>query len=88
MRESEEEREQHRNMKRIHDKCIGKHMGSSVPKMLQESSTPGSMNILFNAFSMEIWRGMLGGVWDYLSGMLEGFSRTNKGYQRQQPRIL
>ena len=35
--------------------------------------TPGSMNSLFSDFFMEFWRGILGGVRDYLGEVLGGF---------------
>ena len=36
-------------------------------------STPGSMNSLFSDFFREFWRGILGGVRDYLGEVLGGF---------------
>ena len=35
--------------------------------------TPGSMNSLFGDFFREFWRGILGGVRDYLGEVLAGF---------------
>ena len=35
--------------------------------------TPGSMNSLFSDFFGEFWRGILGGVRDYLGEVLGGF---------------
>ena len=35
--------------------------------------TPGSMNSLFGDFFREFWRGILGGVRDYLGEVLGGF---------------
>ena len=35
--------------------------------------TPGSMNSLFGDFFKEFWRGILGGVRDYLGEVLVGF---------------
>ena len=39
----------------------------------EESYTPGSMNSLFSDFFREFWRGILGGVRDYLGEVLGGF---------------
>ena len=36
-------------------------------------STPGSMNSLFSDLFKEFWRGILGGVRDYLGEVLVGF---------------
>ena len=41
--------------------------------------TPGSMNSLFSDFFREFWRGISGGVRDYLGEMLGGFWKKNKG---------
>ena len=35
--------------------------------------TPGSMNSLFSDLFKEFWRGILGGVRDYLGDVLGGF---------------
>ena len=43
------------------------------------SYTPGSMNSLFGDFFREFWRGILGGVRDYLGGMLDGFGEVSEG---------
>ena len=37
------------------------------------NTTPGSMNSLFSDFFREFWRGILGGVRDYLGQVLGGF---------------
>ena len=39
----------------------------------QPGYTPGSMNSLFSDLFKEFWRGILGGVRDYLGKVLEGF---------------
>ena len=44
-----------------------------------EIHTPGSMNSLFSDFFREFWRGMSGGVRDYLGEVLGGFYWKNKG---------
>ncbi len=41
--------------------------------------TPGSINSLFSNFVREIWRGMFGGVRDYLEEMLGGFYKKPRG---------
>ena len=38
-----------------------------------DNDTPGSMNSLFSNFFRELWRGILGGVRDYLGKILGGF---------------
>ena len=42
-------------------------------KIVYLLSTPGSMNSLFSDFFREFWRGILGGVRDYLGEVLGGF---------------
>ena len=40
---------------------------------MKDLSTPGSMNSLFSDFFREFWRGLLGGVRDYLGEIVGGF---------------
>ena len=42
-------------------------------RVLQFQRTPGSMNSLFSDLFREFWRGILGGVRDYLGEVLGGF---------------
>ena len=39
----------------------------------QRGDTPGSMNSLVSDFFTEFWKGILGGVRDYLGEILGGF---------------
>ena len=43
---------------------------------------PGSMNSLFSDFFREFWRGILGGVRDYLGEVLGDFYWKNEGKLR------
>ena len=44
-----------------------------ISRRFPETSTPGSMNSLFGDFFREFWRGILGGVRDYLGGDVDRF---------------
>ena len=51
---------------------------------ISEKCTPGSMNSSFGDFFREFWRGILGGVRDYLGEVLGGFDWKNKGIQQEK----
>ena len=57
-------------LSRIH---FAVHVSISKAFQGQVCTTPGSMNSPFRDFVMEFWRGILGGVRDYLGEMFGGF---------------
>ena len=60
-------------MKSIHRSEANETENRKTNMEIYSTNTPGSMNSLFSDFFREFWRGILGGVRDYLGEVLGGF---------------